>query len=255
MFDFSQVAAFILIFARIASFMSVGPVLSMPNIPRLVKIALSLSLAIVTFPVIKIPAVNLDGGPWLFAMTVAGEVGVGLVLGYICNLLLQSLNVAGQLMDIQVGFYMASMFDPISGGQTAIISRFLFLLGLVLFLTLDGHHMLIAALVKSFQLVPLAGASLKGTTVLVIIKVFARMIALAVQICAPLLAVVLIVDVALGLLGRTSPQMNIFMLGFPIKIAVGILTLSIIVPLLGTVFRALFRMMEQDMYTIMKGLA
>jgi flagellar biosynthetic protein FliR len=158
-------------------------------------------------------------------------------------------------MDIQMGFFMANLFDPAMGHQATISSRFLYLLGMVLFLILDGHHVLIAGLARSYELVPLTGAALDGTTTLAVVKIFARMVALAVQIAAPVVAVVLIIDICLGLLGRTAPEMNIFMLGFPLKIALGILTLSVMVPLFGVVFRAMVRMMEQDLYTVIRGLS
>jgi flagellar biosynthetic protein FliR len=114
--------------------------------------------------------------------------------------------------------------------------------------------MVLSGLFKSFQMVPLAGAEFRGDAALLLIRVFAKMFTIAVQICLPVIAVVLIIDVALGMTGKTAPQMNIFMLGFPIKIIAGIATLATMMPLLGRVFQYLFRMMERDLYTLFKGL-
>ncbi|NHM28220.1 flagellar type III secretion system protein FliR [Desulfofundulus sp. TPOSR] len=255
MLNYEAVATFILIFVRASAFLAAGPLFFFPNVPRPLKAFMAFVLAVVLFPVVPGVEPDFPGGLLGFALAAAEEAGVGLVLGFVASLVFQSLAVAGQIMDIQMGFFMANLFDPAMGHQATISSRFLYLLGMVLFLILDGHHVLIAGLARSYELVPLTGAALDGTTTLAVVKIFARMAALAVQIAAPVVAVVLIIDICLGLLGRTAPEMNIFMLGFPLKIALGILTLSVMVPLFGVVFRAMVRMMEQDLYTVIRGLS
>lgn len=255
MLNYEAVATFILIFVRGSAFLAAGPLFFFPNVPRLFKALISFVLAVVLFPVVPGPETDFPWGLLGYGLAAAEEACVGLVLGFTASMVFQSLTMAGQIMDIQMGFFMANLFDPAMGHQATISSRFLYLLGMVLFFTLDGHHLLIAGLAKSYQLVPLAGAQLNGGTTLAVVKIFARMVALAIQISAPVVAVVLIIDVCLGLLGRTAPEMNIFMLGFPVKIALGILTLSVMVPLLGVVFRAMVRMMEQDLYTVIRGLS
>ncbi|MCL5056901.1 MAG: flagellar biosynthetic protein FliR, partial [Actinobacteria bacterium] len=153
-----------------------------------------------------------------------------------------------------IGFMMTNFFDPSVGGQITLTAKFLYLTGIILFFVLDGHHMLLLGLAKSFEIVPVNMAILSGSSAEIIIKAFARMITLAVQLSAPFIAVILIIDVCLGILGRTAPQMNIFMMGFPLKIIGGILVLAIMAPIMGTVFQSLFRMMERDLYTLLKGL-
>ncbi|WP_027357074.1 flagellar biosynthetic protein FliR [Desulfofundulus thermocisternus] len=255
MLNYGAAATFILIFIRASAFLVAGPLFFFPNVPRSLKAFTALVLAVVLYPLVPGVEPDFPGGLVGFALAAAEEAGVGLVLGFVAGLVFQSLAVAGQIMDIQMGFFMASFFDPAMGHQSTLSSRFLYLLGMVLFFILDGHHVLIAALARSYELVPLAGASLDGVTTLAVVRIFARMVALGVQIAAPVVAVVLIIDLCLGLLGRTAPEMNIFMLGFPLKISLGILTLSIMVPLFGVVFRALVRMMEQNLYTLIRGLA
>lgn len=255
MLNFEQSITFLLIFTRISSFLAVAPVFGGTNSPRLAKAGLSFVLAALLLPLVDSPAAPATGGLPGLAVAVIQEIFIGILMGLVCNFILHSLTVAGQVLDIQIGFAMSGFFDPLSGGQATLLAKFLYLLGVTLFLTLDGDHMLISGLFKSFQMVPLSGAAFKGSTALALIQVFARMITIAVQITAPVIAMVLIVDVCLGLVGKTAPQMNIFMLGFPIKIGVGVLTLAVMVPLLGTVFRSLFRMMEKDLYTLLKGLS
>ncbi|MEW6275358.1 MAG: flagellar biosynthetic protein FliR [Bacillota bacterium] len=254
MLNFELIAGFLLVFTRISTFLAAGPVFWLPNLPRPAKAGFAFVLAVLLFPVVKIPAPAFPGGLWGYGLAIAQEACVGLLLGFICSLVMHSLTIAGQLMDIQMGFFMSYIFDPTTGTQATIASRFLFLLGMVLFFILDGHHVLLAGLARSYALVPVPGAAFKGAAALALIRIFAQMIALAVQIAAPVIAVVLIIDICLGILGRTSPEMNIFMLGFPVKVGMGIFILSVLVPLLGVVFRSLVKIMERDLLLIMKGL-
>ncbi|MCL6447152.1 MAG: flagellar type III secretion system protein FliR [Armatimonadetes bacterium] len=255
MLNYEQMAAFLLVFTRVSTFLAAGPLFWLPNLPRPAKAGLAFMLAVVLFPVVKVPALDFPGGLLALGLAAAREACVGLLLGFVCSLVMHSLTIAGQLMDIQMGFFMSYIFDPTTGAQATIASRFLYLLGMVLFFTLDGHHVLLAGLARSFELVPVLGATLKGAAALSLIRIFAQMIALAVQIAAPIIAVMLIIDLCLGILGRTSPEMNIFMLGFPVKVGIGILLLSVLVPLMGVVFRSLVNLLERNLLVIMKGLA
>ncbi len=253
MFNYELLVTFLLVFARIASFIVTTPIFGGQNTPGLVKAGMAFVISAVLVPLVTPPQHQIVGVMG-FLLAVIREVGVGLMTGLICHMILQTLNILGQIFDLQIGFMMASFFDPNAGGQVTLTSKFLYLLGTILFFILDGHHMLLLGMSQSFQILPLDTAVFNGGSTFILIRSFARMVALAVQISAPIIAVVLLIDVCLGLLGRTAPQMNIFMLGFPVKIGVGILTLSIMVPLLGMVFQSLFRMMEKDLYTLLKGL-
>lgn len=254
MLNFDLAVTFLLIFARIGSFIVVAPIFGGSNAPALTKIGVAFAFSMVLLPVVAVPDLLTGSASW-FALAVAREVFVGLLTGFIVNMILQTFNILGQIFDLHIGFLMSSFFDPSSGGQTTLIAKFLYLMGIVLFFTMDGHHMLIMGMAKSFEIVPLDTALFNmASSGLTIIRSFARMFTVAVQISAPVIAVVLIIDVCLGLLGRTAPQMNILMLGFPVKIAAGILTLTVMIPLMGTVFQYLFRMMEQDLYILLKGL-
>jgi len=141
-----------------------------------------------------------------------------------------------------------------TGAQVTIISRFFFLLGLAFLLATNAHHDLISILAKSFEIVPVTQAQPARELGLLFIRAFADMMVLALKITAPVMAVALAVDISLGLVGRTAPQMNIFMLGFPLKIVLGILTLSILVPVMGSIFSSIFDLMEEDLLLLLKGL-
>lgn len=244
---------FFLIFARISAFIIASPFFSVQNFPNKLKAGFALCLSIIIVPTVTVPEMEYNYA-LEFILALIKEIGVGLALGFICTLIFSSFLVAGQLIDIKIGFFVSQVFDPMAGGQVTIISRFLFLLGLAFLLAIDAHHDLVALLVRSFFLLPPDQAVVSGQFALVFIEAFSDMMILAVKIAAPIIAVVLAVDISLGMIGRTAPQMNIFMMGFPLKIFVGILTLSIMIPLMGVIFNKIFSLMEQDMLLILKGL-
>ena len=251
--DIAQLPLFFLVLARITAFFISGPLFSLQGIPATVKAGLSLLVAVIVFPLVA------DTGPqqaegWNYLFALARETMVGLVIGYAATLFIAALMYAGSLIDIHIGFFMSSMFDPVSGGMVTIVSRFFYLLGLVVMLSFNGHHLIISALVKSFSLVPLNTAQATGDSAWILVKILAQMIGLGVQIAAPVIAVVLIIDVALGLLARTAPQINVFMLGFPIKIIAGLVTLGVMTPVLVRIIYSLCDMIQNDIIILLKGL-
>lgn len=254
MLNYELIVTFLLIFSRIGAFMVAVPLFGGPNTPGQVKAGMALVVSLIILPMVAPPQHQIAGGLLGFGLAVAREIGVGLLTGLICNMILQVLNIIGQIFDLHIGFLMSSFFDPAMGGQITLTAKFLYLMGIVLFFTLDGHHMLLMGMVRSFDILPLDTAIFSGGAMTILVKAFSRMVTVAVQISAPVIAVMLIIDICLGLLGRTAPQMNIFMLGFSLKIGAGILTMAVMVPLLGVVFQSLFRMMERDLYTLLKGL-
>lgn len=254
MIDINQLAVFFLVLARLSAFLIVGPLFSLPNIPGLVKIGLSFALAVIVLPLVdSAEAVNSIAG-WNFVLALAREILVGLAIGFITSLVLSALAFAGTMIDMQIGFFMSMIFDPMAGAMAGIISRFIQLLGVAVLLAVNGHHMIIAALVKSYAVVPVNSAQVHGANAMFLIKVFGQVISIGVQIAAPIIAVMLIIDVTLGLLARTAPQINVFMLGFPVKIIFGLVTLSVMVPVLVRIIYSLCGIIERDIVILLKGM-
>jgi flagellar biosynthetic protein FliR len=251
--DTSQVAAFFLVFLRVAAFMMSGPLFAIKGIPALLKVGFSLILAIVIFPIVDLKT-PLPEGSWGFGLAVISETGVGLLLGTAVTMVLNSIKMAGQFIDLQIGYAMATLIDPASGSSSTLLSQYLYLMGLVFFLMMDGHYTLIMAIASSYELVPLSTAAFGGSVAYILLKIFTGSITIALQVSAPVLAVLLITDLVLGFLTRTTPQINVFLTGFPIKIAVGLLTLSFLIPLLGVMCSTIFNMIEGDLYSLMREL-
>ncbi len=255
MLNIELIIVFFLVLIRMASFIVACPLFSMAGIPPLVKAGLAFTLAVLVTPLVQPPSLEFPGGIWGFGLAVFSEVGVGLALGFVCTLVFSVIRIAGTLLDFQIGFAMAAVMDPLSGSMNSLVGRFLYMMTLVLFMNIDGHHALIQAMVKSYQLVPLTAAGISGEVTLLIIRIFADTFTLAVQICAPVVAILVITDLSMGLVGKTAPQMNIFQLGFPLKIAVGVSTLAILLPALTSVFKYIFDTLQRDLLLLLKGLA
>ncbi|MCL5780218.1 MAG: flagellar type III secretion system protein FliR [Firmicutes bacterium] len=255
MLNLDFITVFFLVFIRMASFVFSCPLYAVPGIPPLVKAGLSFILAVLVTPLVQPPSLEFPGGMWGFGLAVFSEVGVGLALGLVCTFVFNVVKIAGQLLDFQIGFAMSAVMDPLSGSMNTLISKFLFFMTLVLFMNVDGHHALIRALIKSYEMVPLTAAGINGEVTLLIIRIFTDTFALAMQICAPVVAILVITDLAMGLIGKTAPQLNIFLLGFPLKIAVGVSSLAILLPALTSVFKYLFDTLQKDLLLLMKGLA
>lgn len=255
MLDYDLLITFFLVFIRMVSFIASCPLYAVPGIPGLVKAGLSFILAVLVTPMVEPSNLNFPGGLWGFGLAVISEVGMGLALGLVCTFVFSAVKMAGQMLDFQIGFAMSVVMDPLTGSMNTLLSRFLHFMTLVLFFNIDGHHSLIRALVKSYELVPLTTAGISGEATLLVIRIFTDTFAIAVQICAPVVAVLVITDLAMGLIGKTAPQMNIFMLGFPLKIAVGVTCLAIILPSFTSVFRILFDTLQKNLLLLMKGLA
>jgi flagellar biosynthetic protein FliR len=195
--DLGLVSAFFLVFIRAAAFMLSGPLFAIKGVSTPLKAGLSLALAVVIFPLVDIKT-PLPGGAWGYGLAVISETGVGLLLGTAVTIILNSIRLAGQFIDLQIGFSMASLLDPMSGAQSTLLSQFLYLLTLMFFLLMDGHYTLIMALAESYQLVPLSTASFSGSVALVLLKIFSGAFTIALQVSAPVLAVLLIADLTLG---------------------------------------------------------
>lgn len=252
MIDLTMWLYILLIFARMLSFVSVAPFYSIGNLPPLFKGAFGLGLAILLYPIIPLPELA-DLQLFTFVVLLIGEVVVGLILGFTASLIFSAIRIAGQLLDIQIGLSMAAIFDPQSESQNTLLSQFIYSLAVLLYMLIDGHHQLLQSLTKSYELIPLTSFELINNKALwQLIEIFTGIFVLALKIAGPVFAVLIIIDISLGLVARTVPQLNVFMLGFPLKIGLGVLALAIVTPLLASVFSNVFSLIQKDLNIIMR---
>jgi flagellar biosynthetic protein FliR len=250
--NLSNLSVFMLVMARLTAFIAVCPVFSMREIPATVKAGLGFVLALALYPL----AVTHASAPPLdntlaFTLVVLQETAVGLGLGILTVFVFNGIRTAGQYIGLQMGFGISEMVDP-NSGRSAIISELLWLLGLVFFISMNGHHLLVSALAKSFELLPIGAAVAQMKTAQFVAQSFAGLFLIALKIAAPLMGVLLVTDITLGLLVRMVPTINVFMLGFPYKILIAFLVLAVTIPMAGWVMGRVFEQMNADLLILMR---
>ena len=246
-----QVQAAILVFIRIGAILIAAPLFGSRNVPLQLKAGLSLVLAMVIFPVAGFQEVYLTGIPSLITAMV-GEVLIGVIIGFTARLIFSAVQLAGQLVGFQMGFGIVNVIDPQTSTQFSIVAQFQNIMTLLIFLALDAHYWFILAISSSFELIPPLGFCFTNSLMEAIVSLSCGMFVIAAKVAAPVIAVLLFTSVALGLIARTVPQMNIFIVGFPIKLAIGLLGVGFSLPLLSVMLRNLFQKMGEDIIVLMK---
>jgi len=235
-----QFHSFILVFFRIAAMLMVAPFFSARTTPTQVTIGFALILSAVLFPTAVPQPVPLNG-LGQFAVAAALETAVGVLFGLTATFLFGAAALAGTLIDNELGLGLANILDPITNDQVSIIGQFKYLFALVLFLVLDGHHFLIGAIGSSFREVPLLGFSWSANLgTFVADTLFTDLLASAVKFAAPALAAMFLVTVALALVARSVPEMNLFIHGFSVRIGLGLAVVAISIPAFAFAFATLW---------------
>jgi len=222
------------ILIRVAGIVVAIPAFSSRSVPLQVRIGLVIGLTVILFPIVsdQVRPLSLSWPqvvPLLFT-----DFMVGMVLGFAISFVMNAFIIAGELVGIQMGINLISALDPIAGGQVPILGQFMGLLGMLIFLAIDGHHMMFEALVASFQLVPPMHVHFSGFLVESVLKLGLGMFVLALKVGAPVMIAVFIVTLAMGILGRTLPQLNVMLNNVPMTIGVGLLVLGLSLPLFGS---------------------
>jgi len=181
-------------------------------------------------------------------------MSVGFMIGLIASLLFAAISLSGEILGRHMGFGMARVIDPTFGGQTSVVAQFENLVALMLFLAISGHHLLVLALCDSFEIVPIGGVRCDSTIVTELIQVTARIFPIAIKITAPAFVILILTTVVIGLVARCVPQMNVLIVGLPLKIAVGLIGLAACVPMFSYIFEKMLRLTTQDTYRMLEHL-
>ncbi|NMB35309.1 MAG: flagellar biosynthetic protein FliR [Firmicutes bacterium] len=245
---------FLLIFARVAAFVSILPFWSWRGIPVVLRILFALMLAVtLTFSWEGQLILPFQAGEFIFLL--GREILVGLVLGFLVYLFLSAFLMAGQFMDHQAGLMMAGTFDPLFSGQVTLLGRFAYFLAVVFYLSINGHHFLFLSLRESFTVIPLMGTAISSPVIRHYLRTCGAVFLLAFQIAAPVIIVLWLLDIALGLLSKAVPQIHVFIVGLPLKVALVLLVFLLLLPLLGGVMEDVFSLLAKDFMLIMENWA
>ncbi len=227
-------------FLRVLALFSAAPIYSQRAIPVRARIGLAFLVALAAQPMLAgQPVVGINSPDALGA--VVQQVGIGLAIGFAARLVLATVELAGELIGLQMGLNFAAFFDPVSNAQTSAVSRFLGTMSILLFIVVNGHLMLLMAVIRSFDAFPVDGIFLQTLQRLQVHGLGAELFASALWIALPMIALMMFVNLALGIISRVAPQMNVFAVGFPITLVMGLVGIAATLPL-----------MEQPMLALME---
>ena len=223
--DWNQMMAlFFFPFVRILAWLAVDPLLGNRTAPNSVRLGLAVALAVVIAPTLPpSPPVALVSGEGLLVLL--QQIAIGLALGFVMRIVFAAMEFAGQFMGLQMGLSMASLYDPVNGAQTPVLGQFLVITSALALFAMNGHHLVIAALWQSFHDIPVALGASSGQGFLALSGWGAPIFKTGLHIALPVTAALLAANLAIGMMTRAAPQLNIFAVGFPITISAGFLVL------------------------------
>lgn len=233
-------AIFLLVLTRFSGIFLMAPVFGNSVVPMRFRVSLAVLLTALVYPTAV--TWNAPALPGALDVTLAmvSELAIGLTMGFVANCLFHGIQLAGHMIALQMGLGMNAMFDPNTRTQTSELGLLFTLLATVTFLAVDGHHWMLLAVWKSFAAVPLGGFTLSGGIIDQVLVATNGIFDVALTLMLPVIGVLMLAELALAIMSRIMPQMNVFVAGFPVKIMLGLVTLGATLPLIGGYLRFLF---------------
>ncbi len=244
----AQTQIFILVFTRIMAMIIPVPVLGGQSIPAQVRIGLGIILSAILIPWQPIGPEVQELGLLAFAAALLQELIIGILAGFAATLTFGALQIAGEMMGLVSGFGAGNILNPAIGSSGSALDQLFIMVGMLLFVVMDGHHYFLIAVQKTFTLIPV-NSPVAFTDASTLLSLTANLIASGIQLALPVIGALLLADISLGLLARVAPQIQIFFLGLPAKIALGMfavgMTFGIAFPLMRDLFNRIGpRMLE-----------
>ena len=220
---YQEFKSFFLILIRVSVILAMLPFFSARIIPILTKVGLALIISIVLFPVIENGMVEFPDNLWGMIQLVITEFIIGMILGLLVQLFFEGVRMMGQLVGFQTGFAITNILDPQTGTQVSILANMAYLAAMTMFLILNGHHILLSSMRESFEIINAGSLNLNNQIMQEMIRLSGDMFVIAVKIGSPAIAALLLTSAAFGLITKLIPQMNIMIVGFPVKIIIGLI--------------------------------
>lgn len=246
-----QITVFLLVLVRVSAFFVTVPFFSYRTIPQQVRITLAVVLSWMMYYTIDVEPFVVNGD---YIMLIIKEAIIGLLLGLVGYIVLSAVQIAGSFIDFQMGFAVANIIDPQTGAQSPLIGQFFNMIALLVLISIDGHYLILDGIYYSYQFMPIDQVFPNfgnDDFAEFIIKTFAAVFSISFQMAAPVVATIFLVDLALGIIARTVPQLNIFVVGFPVKIAVSFIVLFIMMAVMVEVMQKLIQIMIYSMHNLM----
>ncbi|MEK7813989.1 MAG: flagellar biosynthetic protein FliR, partial [Candidatus Desantisbacteria bacterium] len=242
----TQFQRFLLVFTRISGIFVISPFFGSLSIPLRIKAGLAIFMALLIFPVVNHTLPHLSGTLGEYYILVISEVFIGIIIGFLCTIIMSAFQVSGEFYSVQMGFGFVNTVDPLSQVEQPIIGQFIGLFAMLIFLIAGGHHLMITAVFNSYEAVPIFSLKASNLVYDKTVSVFCGMFLTALKIAMPIMGVLFLVTLAMGLMAKVAPMMNIMALGWAITIIVGVVTLILVMPLIGQVAQNVFTYVFSD---------
>lgn len=232
-------AAFVFPLARILALLATMPPFNNAALPQRIRLIVGLAITFAVAPALP-PMPAIPAGSWAGLLILAQQIVIGVMMGFTMRVAFAAIDLAGDLIGLQMGLSFARFYDPQSSGQTAVLGEFLGILTILIFLALNGHLLSISVLVESFRLLPVAAAPIAVKGAGALLSWAGILFSAGVLLSLPMMAALLIANIAMGVLARVAPQLNLFAVGFPVTIVSGFIVLLISLPYFGAALERLF---------------
>lgn len=245
---------FLLLTIRLGAIVLSLPLLGSRNVPAQLKILFILMLGVALYPLIQTQQVVIPQRLGHLGLVVVSEMLIGLTIGVVVQILFAGIQLGGELMSQQMGLNIATIFDPHNAQQVSLITHFQYVLAMLMFLSGSAHHWFIVAMAESLQSIPLAGLSTSGAVLPVILTLLGKACVIAIQLAAPVSLALLLATLALGVIARLVPQLNVFMLSFPATLGLGLVMLALALPSVMGGIQLAFGQLGNDLVQVIRVL-
>ena len=252
--NYAEFERFLFVLFRVGAMIIFVPVLGSRQIPGVMKIGLMLFLSIAIFPLVQDRPMPEPKGLFELSKFLMADVTIGLGIAYISKLIFTAVQVAGTVVDFQMGFGVVNVIDPQTDTQVSVTAQFQNILAIFIFLAIDAHHYILQAVVNSFFVINPFEINFASVTPEYLLHLFSATFTTAVKISAPIMAILFFLSVGLGLVERTVPQMNVFIVGFPLQIGIGLLMVGLSISFFSILVQNEMHDMPAKFMGFMRGL-
>jgi flagellar biosynthesis protein FliR len=235
---------------RVLALVATAPVFNNAGLSRRIRLIVGLAITLGLYPALPpLPAISPGSGVGMAILVEQALIGVA--MGFTLRLVFGAVDLAGEMIGLQMGLSFAVFYDPQTSAQSSVVAEFLNLIATLVFLAIDGHLMLLMALAKSFSLLPIGGTVLGGGAIAGLVKWGTVVFSSGLMLSLPLIAALLITNIALGVLTRAAPQLNLFAVGFPVTMFAGFSVLLLCLAYMGPYFQQMFELGYQIMEALL----
>lgn len=252
-FSEPEMITFALMLIRLSAFVVSWPVFGIDLVPGPLKILLALVLGFVVFPTLHWQGLEVNFESSSLIWMALREAFIGVVLGFLARMFLMATQIAGDLISLSIGLSGAQMFNPAMGGQASPVDQLLFALTGLIYLSINGHHLFLTAIVDTFRIIPIGPGLLSTSALLGFGDLVQEIVSIGIRLSAPVVIAILIVNLVMGVLGKTVPQINVLITSLAVNILVGMFVLMLAIPVMVDQMPEILETSASQVFRIMKS--